>query len=191
MKFRTIALATSALTAVLVLAGCAATPSGTPTGMDHGASSSASQFTDADVTFVTGMIAHHQQAIEMADLVLGKEGVDERVAQLAQDIKAAQGPEIDAMTSWLEDWGQSTESGMDHGDGMMSETDMTALESATGPEASRLFLEQMIEHHQGAIAMAQTEAGAGQNADALALAQTIIDAQTAEITTMQDILDTL
>ena len=98
------------------------------------------------------------------------------------------------MTSWLADWGQSVDSGMngmDHGDGMMSDADMAALESATGPEASRLFLEQMIEHHEGAIAMAQTETAAGQNSDAIALAQTIIDAQTAEIATMQGILGTL
>lgn len=49
----------------------------------------------------------------------------------------------------------------------------------------------MIEHHQGAIDMAQEEIETGSNADALALAQTIIDAQTAEIATMHDILDTL
>lgn len=189
MKLRTIALAASALTATLVLAGCAGTPSGT-----DGSPASASQFNDADVAFAINMIAHHQQAIDMADVVLDKEAVDERVISLAEDIKAAQGPEIDVMTSWLADWGQSVDSGMngmDHGDGMMSDADMAALESATGPEASRLFLEQMIEHHEGAIAMAQTETAAGQNSDAIALAQTIIDAQTAEIATMQGILGTL
>lgn len=188
MKLRTAAMATSALTAALVLAGCAGTPSGMP---DHGSPSSASQFNDADVTFTTTMIAHHQQAIEMVDLILDKEGVDERVVDLALDIKAAQGPEIDAMTSWLEDWDKPTHSGMDHGDGMMSDADMTALESASGPEASRLFLQQMIEHHQGAIDMALTEQDTGLDADALALAQTIVEAQTAEIAAMQDILDTL
>ena len=163
-------------------------------GMDNG-SSSAAQFNDADVTFVMNMIVHHEQAIQMADVLLAKEGVDERVVKLALDVQQAQGPEIDAMTSWLEGWGQPADSsdmaGMDHGGGMMSDGDMAALESASGAEANRLFLEQMIQHHQGAIDMAQAELDTGQNADALAVAQTIIDAQTAEIATMQDILGTL
>lgn len=193
MKLRTIALAASALAGVLVLAGCSGMPSQMP-GMDYG-SSSAAQFNDADVTFVMNMIVHHEQAIQMADVLLAKEGVDERVVKLALDVQQAQGPEIDAMTSWLEGWGQPADSsdmaGMDHGGGMMSDGDMAALESASGAEANRLFLEQMIQHHQGAIDMAQAELDTGQNADALAVAQTIIDAQTAEIATMQDILGTL
>lgn len=195
MKIRTITLATSALTAALVLAGCSTTP-GTG-GMDHSSTSTptattSAAFNNADETFAMNMIAHHQQAIEMADMLLDKEGVDERVTNLALAIKDAQGPEIETMNDWLDDWGIMTgDSGMDHSDGMMSNDDMTALESATGAEAAALFLEQMTEHHQGAIDMAQQELDNGENPDALALAQTIIDAQTAEITTMQSILDTL
>ena len=165
-------------------------------GMNHGASSSSPEFNDADVAFVTGMIPHHQQAVEMADMILAKGGVDERVTELARSIKAAQEPEIETMTAWLEEWGQPAAGmdgmngmeGMDHGGGMMSDDDMAALEAADGPEASRLFLEQMIQHHQGAIDMAVVEVDAGKNADALALAQTIADAQTAEIATMQGML---
>lgn len=66
-----------------------------------------------------------------------------------------------------------------------------ALEAATGPEAARLFLEQMILHHQGAIEMAEAELQDGKNADALALAQAVVDTQSAEITTMQDLLTQL
>ena len=77
---------------------------------------------------------------------------------------------------------------MDHGGGMMSGDDMAALEAATGAEASRLFLEQMTMHHEGAITMAQDEVDNGQNPDAIAMAQTIIDTQTAEIATMQELL---
>jgi len=68
---------------------------------------------------------------------------------------------------------------------------MQALDAATGTEACRLFLEQMIEHHRGAIDMAQDEVDDGQNSDAVSLAQKIIDTQTAEITTMEEILATL
>ncbi len=59
----------------------------------------------ADVTFAQHMIPHHQQAIQMSDMVLGKQGIDPRVVTLAQQIKAAQGPEIEQMQTWLSQWG--------------------------------------------------------------------------------------
>jgi uncharacterized protein (DUF305 family) len=153
-------------------------------------------FNAADETFVTGMIPHHEQALEMAELLLDKDGVDERVVALAERIQEAQQPEIDLMTSWLEDWGVDPDMGdmgdmpgMDHGDdGMMSDDDMNALEAASGEEASALFLEQMIEHHEGAIEMSQQELANGENADALELARQIIDAQSAEIAEMHELL---
>lgn len=197
MKIRTLTLATGVLAAALVLAGCSTTGDTGMEGMDHGSStspaddSSNAEFNDADVNFAMGMAVHHEQAIEMSETLLAKDGVDERVAALAEDIKAAQAPEIQTMNTWLEEWGADTEmGGMDHG-GMMSEDDMAALEQATGPEASSLFLEQMIEHHEGAIQMAQDELDTGTNADALDLAQKIVDDQNAEITEMQQLLDTL
>jgi uncharacterized protein (DUF305 family) len=201
MRIRKTVLASGALITALLLAGCAQNNgTGGMPGMDHGSSpmptsANAVEFNAADEMFVTMMVPHHVQAIEMADLVLGKVGIDARVSELAQQIKDAQGPEIETMKSWLSAWGvpyvDAQPGGMNHGGGMMSDDDMAALESATGAEASRLFLEQMTQHHQGAIDMAQSELGAGQNADALALAQTITDAQTAEIATMQDMLGTL
>ncbi len=197
MNIRTAALAASALTVALVLAGCSTTttttmPSDMP-GMDHGSSSDASQFNDPDIAFVTQMIPHHQQAVEMADILLGKTGVDPRVVDLATQIKAAQGPEITTMTSWLKSWGQPSPEPMDGMamDGMMSPDDMNALTNASGADSSKLFLQQMIQHHQGAIDMANEELSTGKNADALALAKTIADAQTAEIAKMNEILATL
>ncbi len=197
MNIRTAALAASALTVALVLTGCSTTttttmPSDMP-GMDHGSSSDASQFNDPDIAFVTQMIPHHQQAVEMADILLGKTGVDPRVVDLAMQIKAAQGPEITTMTSWLKSWGQPSPEPMDGMEmgGMMSPDDMNALTNASGADSSKLFLEQMIQHHQGAIDMANEELSTGKNADALALAKTITDAQTAEIAKMNEILATL
>ena len=197
MTIRTAALAASALTVALVLTGCSTTttttmPSDMP-GMDHGSSSDASQFNDPDIAFVTQMIPHHQQAVEMADILLGKTGVDPRVVDLAMQIKAAQGPEITTMTSWLKSWGQPSPEPMDGMEmgGMMSPDDMNALTNASGADSSKLFLEQMIQHHQGAIDMANEELSKGKNADALALAKTIADAQTAEIAKMNEILATL
>ncbi len=141
--------------------------------------------------FATMMIPHHEQAVEMSDMLLAKAGVDERVRELAQQIKDAQQPEIDLMHSWLDEWGvvaPTTGGGdMGHGDGMMSDDDMGALEDADGAEASRLFLEQMIVHHEGAIEMAQAEVTAGSDPRAVELARAIIDSQTAEIQTMRDL----
>ena len=77
------------------------------------------------------------------------------------------------------------------GDGMMSDDDMAALEAAEGAEAARLFLEQMITHHEGAIEMAQAEMSQGRHPDVIALAQTIADAQTAEIALMRALLTQL
>jgi uncharacterized protein (DUF305 family) len=75
--------------------------------------------------------------------------------------------------------------------GMMSDADMTKLESAQGTEAARLFLKQMIAHHQGAIMMAKTENTAGKNADAVKLSKDIVTVQEAEIQEMQKLLATL
>jgi len=200
-RIRTTLMFTGALAAAITLAGCSS-DSGSMSGMDHGSSSTAApsssaeagSFNDQDVMFAQMMTGHHQQAIEMSDMLLAKTGVEENVTQFAEKIKAAQEPEIETMTGWLESWGESTDSmsGMDHGsDGMMSDDDMNALEQADGASAGKLFLEQMIQHHQGAIDMAQTEVDSGENADAVALAKKIVSDQTAEIAEMQTMLASL
>ena len=185
------------LAAILALAGCSG-GSGSMPGMDHGSapmttSTTAASASEADILFVTMMIPHHEQAVEMSDTLLAKTGVDERVTGLAEQITAAQQPEIDAMKGWLSDWGVSMSdgmSGMDHG-GMMSESDMQALESADARDAARLYLEQMIEHHQGAVDMAQDEIADGTDSEAVALARSIVESQTAEISTMKELLTEL
>ncbi|MFV0372779.1 DUF305 domain-containing protein [Microbacterium sp.] len=199
MKTRTSATAALALAVALTLAGCSGT--GSSTGVtsvnEQGASptpsAQAADFNGADVMFEQMMIPHHQQAVEMADLILAKDGVDDRVVTLAENIKAAQQPEIDQLEAWLNVWGADADAmgGMDHGDGMMSDDDMAALEAATGAEASRLFLTQMIVHHEGAIAMARAEVQDGENSGAVDMAQGIADSQTVEVAEMQDLIDQL
>jgi uncharacterized protein (DUF305 family) len=81
-------------------------------------------------------------------------------------------------------------SGHDMG-GMMSGSDMTALKNASGADAGKLFLTQMVQHHQGAIDMANQEVKTGKNTDAVALAKKIVTDQTAEIATMQSLLTSL
>jgi uncharacterized protein (DUF305 family) len=198
MKLRTLFLIPAMLTAGLALAGCA-TGSGESTPTQSTVSSNVTEdFNTADVMFAQMMVPHHVQAVEMSDVILTKDGIDPRVITLAQEIKAAQQPEIDALNGMLETWGipaaPMDSMDMGHGgqmDGMMTEEDMAALDATTGTEASRLFLEQMIVHHEGAIEMAQMEVASGINPDAVAMAQTIIDAQNVEIETMREILQSL
>ena len=158
----------------------------------------AAEHNDADVTFAQQMIPHHEQAVEMADLAESRaEG--QEVKNLAADIEAAQGPEIETMTGWLESWGEDVPdegmSGMDHGDmssddmaGMMTEDEMADLEAASGAEFDQMFLTMMIKHHEGAIAMAKTEQSEGEFPEAIDMAEEIARAQTEEIQTMQDLL---
>ena len=193
------------LAGALVLAGCAddsvaSHMDSMESGSAESTSTSDSQnaaFNDADVTFAQGMIPHHQQAIEMAQMAESR-AEDSRVLDLASRIEAAQQPEIDTLTGWLEEWGAEDSGmegmdhgGMDHGGGMMSEEDMSALMAASGAEFDRLFLEQMIEHHTGAVEMAVTESAEGQNTDAIAMAETIRDMQNAEIAEMRQLLPEL
>lgn len=200
-------LAAGALLGALTLAACSNDDPDETEGMDHTtdqsstsaeSSETAADFNDADVMFAQMMIPHHQQAIEMSEIVLASEGLMPEVADLAQQIMDAQGPEIDTLTIWLTEWGADPAGGeeMDHGDmstdsGMMSEEDLANLEAAAGPEVNRLFLEQMIMHHDGAIAMAQDQVSNGQNPEAIALAEEIIATQEEEIATMGSIMGTL
>src|SRR5690625_2266046 len=149
--------------------------------------------------FAQMMIVHHEGAIEMADLAV-EQASSEEVRSLAERIYAAQGPEIEEMTSWLEAWGEDTApmGGMEgHGgmdmEGMSQEQEeaMAELESLSGAEFDRRFLELMIAHHRGAVDMAQSELDDGENPQALELAQTIIDDQQAEITEMEELLQGL
>ena len=81
--------------------------------------------------------------------------------------------------------------GSDSMGSMMSEQDMADLMAASGPQFNQLFLSQMVEHHTGAVEMAQTEVDDGQNADAVQMATDIVDSQTAEIEEMQLLLSNL
>ncbi len=174
---------------------------------------STGQHNDADVTFAQMMIEHHRGAIEMADLAPSRAASD-KVKQLAAKIKAAQAPEIEQMSGWLTAWGtgpaasssamggmsgmssssaMGSMSGMAQGSsasmpGMMSGEQMDQLTAATGAAFDKMFLQSMMAHHQGALEMAKTEKKSGQNRDALALADSIISSQTAEIATMKDML---
>jgi len=153
----------------------------------------------ADAEFAQMMIIHHEGAIEMAGLISEKASTEE-VRALGARIAEAQGPEIELMSGWLDRWDEAQSDEVDMGgmghedmemDGMDQEAAMAELSGLTGVEVDRRFLELMIEHHRGAIEMAETLRGNGLSLDATELAGKIIDDQMAEITEMTNLLNTL
>lgn len=157
-------------------------------------SSESADFNMADATFAQNMIPHHEQAIEMAEMALDPTvGASDALRTLAEAIKAGQDPEIQQMRAWLEAWGQPEMGEMEGHDmssmtGMMSMEDMDALATLTGAAFDQAWLEMMILHHEGAVEMAEAVKATGTNADVVALADQVIAAQTAEITTMNELL---
>lgn len=148
----------------------------------------------ADVMFAQMMIPHHEQAVVMSDYALENTSTPEVLA-LAEQIKAAQQPEIEQMTSWLEEWGVPVMSGMDamgahggHGmSGMLTDEQLDELANARDADFDALYLAYMIDHHEGAIDMADDVADS-QDPRVAALAAAIIEAQRAEIVEMQRLL---
>ena len=158
-------------------------------------------FNAGDVAFVQGMIPHHKQAVEMATIALDPaRNAGAKVKDLATRIQGAQDPEIELMTGWLKDWGRPVDGmggmsmeGMDMADldgmeGMMTSEEMSGLEAATGPAFDKLWLEMMIRHHQGAVAMSKTIETDGKAAVVKELGGKIISAQETEIAEMQQLL---
>ena len=184
----TMTAAIAVLAATLLLSGCAVPRQmgQEGMGMDPGTSTSADS-NRADMMFVQMMIPHHEQAIEMSDLLSGKSGISAGSMDLAQEITAAQTAEIAQMKTLLDDWGVNSMGDM----GMMSDDDMEALADAEGTDAERIFLTGMIDHHEGAIDMAEPEVANGQSAETVALATDIIRAQRIEIELMKDLLAAL
>jgi uncharacterized protein (DUF305 family) len=196
-----------AATSVLMLSGCSNV--GTEADSDQAtheptsqAADGAKAHNDADTAFARDMIPHHEQAVTMSDIVLAKRDIDPRVIDLANQIKAAQGPEIATMRGWLDTWGAGPAPGHEghdmsggmpshEGMGMMTDQELEQLRQAQGVEAARMFLTGMIAHHQGAVRMAQTEVDTGKDEAAVQLADEIIETQQREIDTMKGILGSL
>lgn len=162
--------------AALALAAC---------GEDH--STTTAEVTDG--AFLAEMVPHHESAIEMAK-VAQKQADHPEIKQLADDIIAAQDSEIEQMNAMHErllDQPVSEDHntlGMDEGMMGMDMMSMDSLEAAK--PFDRVFIDEMIPHHQGAILMARMELADGQDPEVMDLAQSIIDAQSSEIEQMNE-----
>lgn len=189
LTLTTVALAVAAL----LLGACGSHDMGS---MDMGSSDTgdsipeSSDFNDADVMFAQMMIPHHEQAIEMSDIALDPNtGASAAIIALATQIKGAQDPEISQMKNLLTTWGMPTEMGsMDHSsmmEGMLSLEEMDTLGQLKGAEFDKAWAKGMVAHHEGAIAMANDVLAHGKNSEILALANSVVSGQTAEIETLK------
>ncbi|MFI2372172.1 DUF305 domain-containing protein [Streptomyces sp. NPDC018833] len=201
---RRTALTVTAAAAALALTACGdnggngGTPAA-PTATATSAEAATGQHNQADVTFAQGMIPHHRQAVAMSAMA-ASHGASDEVKKLAENIKKAQDPEIETMAGWLKSWGEKVPQGMtmdeDMGHdmdgspmpGMMDDQRMDDLDKMSGKAFDTMFLTMMIEHHKGAIAMAETEKKDGAYEPAKQLADQIITTQKAEITQMETML---
>jgi uncharacterized protein (DUF305 family) len=169
-----------ALIMVMALAGCSKDGS---MGMDHeGHSSEASgDLSSDDIMFLQMMIPHHQRAIDMSDLALTK-STDSELLALAKDIRDEQAAEIVKMKAWLDKAGADLDPGHSMGHdmgGMLSDSELAALEAATGKSFDLLWLKGMTGHHVGAIDMA-TMIEDADNDEIKSFGQAIVTSQSAQ-----------
>jgi uncharacterized protein (DUF305 family) len=161
-------------------------------------------WTTADVQFMQGMIHHHAQAIDMCKWA-PTHGASPSVQTLCGRIINAQGDEIALMSQWLKDRRQDvptptatpmkmTMNGQQMDmlmPGMLSPEQMKQLDAARGPAWDKLFLQDMIQHHKGAVSMVhdlfETQ-GAGQDEMVFKFASDVNVDQTTEITRMERML---
>ncbi len=158
-------------------------------------------YTAADIHFMSGMIAHHAQAIAMSRWA-PTHGASASVKTLAERIINAQQDEIAIMQQWLRDRRQPvpeakatamkmTMGGMEHDvlmPGMLTDDQMKQLDAARGADFDRLFLTFMIQHHRGAVSMVKelfSTYGAGQDELVFKLASDVNVDQTTEIARME------
>ena len=188
----------TALLLALFVSACTEPASDGHTDHDHESAMSTpvsgepAAFNDADVAFATMMIPHHEQAVELSNMVPDRT-TNPEIVKLAETISAAQGPEIETMKVFLVQWNAGEAGGHEGHDmsdmqGMVDAATMEKLKTLNGEAFDTLWLQSMIAHHEGAIEMANTEVEDGTNADAKKLAQEIVIAQTAEITSMKQML---
>jgi uncharacterized protein (DUF305 family) len=151
-------------------------------------------YTQADVAFMQGMIAHHGQAIYMSQMAVSHKA-DPRVQKLAIKIDQSQVVEIRLMQEWLarhdlpvpeaSSWESMVMPGM------LTKAQLDSLDQSTGPGFDRAYLELMIQHHEGALLMVKdlfATPGAAQDVDISVFANDVVTVQTAEIGAMRQML---
>jgi uncharacterized protein (DUF305 family) len=164
-------------------------------------------YTRADIEFMSGMIAHHAQAVKMAQWA-PSHGASKSLQIYCGRVAMAQTAEIGLMQAWLKDRSQPVPEADARGmkmdmsghsmfmmmPGMLTDAQMAQLDSARGIEFDRWFLKYMIQHHQGAIMMVDTlnnSPGAAQDEIVFKFSNDVYADQSTEIDRMQQMLDAL
>ena len=172
-------------------------------------------YTAADVRFMQGMIGHHAQALAMTALIPTRSSRQD-IRMLGQRITVSQKDEIAMMQQWLRDRHQQVPArdaqpggqtmagnsmnmpGMALSDtlmpGMLTSEQLAELAKTTGDEFDKLFLADMIRHHEGALVMVKSllgTTGSGQEAEVFRFASEVDSDQRAEIARMNALLDML
>jgi uncharacterized protein (DUF305 family) len=146
-----------------------------------------------EVRFARNMVAHHEQAVQMA-LILRNRSTDEELRTFALDILLTQQAQVGQMQGWLAVWNQPLAgpeppmAGMGEMMGMATTHQIDELRSLSVPEAEVAFLQLMIRHHQGGVAMAQEVVGQTRRPEVVQLATAIVEGQQSEITYMLELL---
>lgn len=170
MNIRPLAFVATTLVAVALLSGCTQPDTGSTMG-ERASSVRSAGHNSTDLAFAHEMIAHHEQAIALAERLLATDGIDPAVAHIAGAIRSGDASEIDVMSAWIEDW------------------NVVVPQSERGRATdSRPLLEQLIDHQADAIRICRHELNEGKNSVALKLAQRIIDAQTIQISQLEGLL---
>lgn len=172
-----------------LLAGCGVISVTDANHMDHGMTGDVAGFSSSDIMFAQMMIPHHQQAVDMGTLAETRAS-NPKVKELAAQIKGEQAPEILQMKAWLKATGSDMDMGHDMGmNGMLSDKDMTELANTNGFKFDVLYLQGMVSHHEGAIAMAQDVLNS-KNAEVKKLAEEIVKTQTEQISYIKELQQT-
>ena len=161
------------------------------TSHDETAASAEADYNDTDVHFLGMMVPHHEQAIEMSDVLLASDVDDAQVRDLAQRIKDGQERENTQMRAWADEWGIQED--MEHhskhiANGMFHPEQLKEFASLSGDELRTAFLEMMHFHHAHVINMTQDEIDRGAYAPLREMAQEMVDVQTAEMGEMEELL---
>ncbi|WP_066524668.1 DUF305 domain-containing protein [Corynebacterium bouchesdurhonense] len=146
---------------------------------------------DVDVHFLGMMVPHHEQAIEMSDVLLASDVTDPQVRDLAERIKDGQERENEQMRAWADEWGiqEDMEMHSKHiANGMFQPAELEAFGRLRGDELRTTFLEWMHYHHAHVIAMTSDEVKNGAYGPLKDMAAEMVDVQTREMKEMEDLL---
>jgi uncharacterized protein (DUF305 family) len=163
---------------VWVLAGCSTATGAAP------AAAGGPGANQADITFSQQMVPHHQQSIQVANLA-SERSASEFVKTVADKIIKAESAEVQTMTGWLQSWNAAVLPAAGHAGhsmpGMITAGQVAALQNLTGAEFDRTWLPLMAEHLRNGVTMAKTVLSSGEHPETKALAQEIVENQTAAI----------